>query len=139
MYVRIYICMYVCALKLIVHAFGSAFEKNQMAMALGLWTVRRQETNFVKQTRYYFHIAGRDKFMTVFRRMLLRRKRDAMDKLIMVRSGGSRELMHIIFDAQGLRLMDQISYVFFSSVAAESDMAYMEGEECGGSKNTNPI
>lgn len=61
------------------------FTRSQLALAVAVWRVHTAALRYAKDTRKYFHIAGRDKFLSAFRRVLLRRKASALEKLVYVR------------------------------------------------------
>jgi len=56
-----------------------------MVMALGLWRLKVDEHKYTKQTKHYFHIAGRNRFREALNRLIYRRKYETMEKLIYVR------------------------------------------------------
>lgn len=66
-------------------ACGREFERSQVTMALALWKLKVAAHHFEQDSRRYRHIAGRDKFATVLRRLNRRRKAMALEKLIYVR------------------------------------------------------
>ena len=55
-----------------------------MVMALGFWRLKVEETKYIKQTKHYFHIAGRDRFRAALIKLIYRRKWETMEKLIHV-------------------------------------------------------
>lgn len=67
-----------------LHLWAKGFEQSQLALALGVWRVRTDAIKFVAETKKYHVIAGRDKFVTALRRLIFRRKMEAIEKWIHV-------------------------------------------------------